>query len=150
MSNTLPTIVNIILVEQESRYAKPYESIVKTLSFVDVDEAYELEKNFGNKFLNDGTESYYKAEVTHFDAGASAELVFKIVIAYGMYVVERELLTDVQIAAKPAIASACANPNSAFALNKQGEVIELEGNNVGIFTFYTLNSSLALELNSSK
>lgn len=146
----MSAIVNIFLQRQSNHRSPISEDIAKTLVFEDIDAANKFAKNFGEKFLHDGTESRYIAKASSVVPGGFMELLYTIDIGYGEYILGRELLDGYQIEANPAMHKALKNYNSAYALGKNGEVIELKGDNVGTRTFYTLNSDIVQQLNDAE
>ncbi len=143
----MSTIVNIVFQNQEHSKSPVTETVVRTVVFDSDKEGEQFANNFREQFIYDGTESRYVAKLVKPIMNETFEIMYKLTISYGRYLLEHELVTNSQIESNPAMLATRNGQYSAFALLKNGEVLELEGGNVGIHTFYTINHDLAVQLN---
>lgn len=146
----MATIASVILQRQEHMRAEKSEQIVRNICFDDRDEALAFKESFGEQHLFDGTESRYIVRVSEALVNTTVTLIYSIQIENGRYVMNHGLFTADEIANSRELNAAVENQSSAFALSKNGELIELEGDNVGINTFYTMVCYLVEDLNNGR
>lgn len=145
----MPIIVNIVLQTQEHMNSPMTESIARTIFFNSEEAGRKFAKGFREEYLYDGTESRYVSKIVTPMIDEDVDIMYTITMENGVYILGHELVTETQVQNNPAMLATQTQETqySAFALLKNGEILELEDGNAGNHTFYTENYDLALNMN---